>query len=69
MPLHAAPSLAHAPLQSPLYALNGIWPATGPAPPAEDVIGGVSTIVWSLTLIPLVKYVSLLAAAAVLRPV
>ncbi|KAF8343267.1 potassium transporter [Amanita rubescens] len=25
---------------SPLYTLNGIWPANGPLPPAEDVIGG-----------------------------
>lgn len=25
--------------------------------PAEDVIGGLSAIVWSLTLLPLIKYV------------
>ncbi|KAL4246797.1 Potassium transporter [Abortiporus biennis] len=42
---------------SPLYVLNGIWPASGPVPSKEDVIGGLSAIVWSLTLIPLVKYV------------
>jgi len=44
---------------SPLYTLNGIWPYNGPgsAPPAEDVIGGVSAIIWSLTLLPLLKYV------------
>lgn len=38
--------------------LNGIWSAT---PPAEDVIGGISAIIWALTLLPLVKYVSILA--------
>ena len=27
---------------SPLYALNGIWPASGPLPSEEDIIGGVS---------------------------
>lgn len=42
---------------SPLYVLNGIWPASGSVPPKEDVIGGVSAIVWSLTIIPLIKYV------------
>ncbi|TRM65069.1 potassium transporter [Schizophyllum amplum] len=42
---------------SPLYVLNGIWPASGSVPSQEDVIGGVSAIIWSLTLIPLLKYV------------
>ncbi|KAG6828165.1 hypothetical protein H0H92_008933 [Tricholoma furcatifolium] len=42
---------------SPLYVLNGLWPATGPVPPEEDIIGGISAIVWSLLLLPLVKYV------------
>jgi len=42
---------------SPLYVLNGIWPAAGPVPSKEDVIGGVSAIIWSLTLLPLLKYV------------
>ena len=42
---------------SPLYTLNGIWPANEPAPSKEDVIGGISTIVWALTLLPLLKYV------------
>ncbi|KAG8950975.1 hypothetical protein FRC00_007465, partial [Tulasnella sp. 408] len=42
---------------SPLYVLNGIWPASGPAPSKEDVIGGVSAIIWSLTLVPLIKYI------------
>jgi KUP system potassium uptake protein len=42
---------------SPLYVLNGIWPSSGGVPSEEDVIGGVSAIIWSLTLLPLVKYV------------
>ncbi|OSX64573.1 hypothetical protein POSPLADRAFT_1073955 [Postia placenta MAD-698-R-SB12] len=42
---------------SPLYVLNGIWPASGKLPSEEDVIGGLSAIVWSLTLLPLLKYV------------
>ncbi|KAI4518197.1 potassium transporter [Schizophyllum commune Loenen D] len=42
---------------SPLYVLNGIWPAGDPVPSKEDVIGGISAIIWSLTLIPLLKYV------------
>ncbi len=44
---------------SPLYVLNGIWPGTGPVPSEEDVIGSVSAILWSLTLLPLIKYVGL----------
>jgi hypothetical protein len=44
---------------SPLYVLNGIWPVSGPVPSKEDIIGGVSAIVWSLTLLPLLKYVNL----------
>ncbi|KAH9941946.1 potassium transporter [Amylocystis lapponica] len=42
---------------SPLYALGGIWTASGPPPPKEDVIGVISTIIWALTLLPLLKYV------------
>ncbi|KZV71451.1 potassium transporter [Peniophora sp. CONT] len=42
---------------SPLYVLNGIWPASGAAPVKEDIIGGLSAIIWSLTLVPLCKYV------------
>lgn len=42
---------------SPLYVLNGIWPSSGPVPSPEDVVGGVSAIVWAMTLIPLLKYV------------
>ncbi|KAK2467233.1 hypothetical protein APHAL10511_000782 [Amanita phalloides] len=42
---------------SPLYTLNGIWPGSGPTPSHEDVIGGISAIIWALTLLPLLKYV------------
>jgi K+ potassium transporter len=42
---------------SPLYVLNGIWSTSGPVPPKEDVVGGISAIIWSLTLLPLCKYV------------
>ncbi|KAG6860099.1 hypothetical protein C0995_015732 [Termitomyces sp. Mi166 len=42
---------------SPLYVLNGLWPASGPVPPEEDVIGGISAILWSLMLLPLLKYI------------
>ncbi|KAH9055356.1 potassium transporter [Lactarius vividus] len=42
---------------SPLYVLNGIWSSSGPVPPKEDVIGGLSAIIWALTLLPLCKYV------------
>ncbi|CAE6432002.1 unnamed protein product [Rhizoctonia solani] len=42
---------------SPLYVLNGIWPSSGPFPSEEDILGGVSAIVWSLTLLPMLKYV------------
>ncbi|KAJ7486154.1 potassium transporter [Mycena galericulata] len=42
---------------SPLYVLNGIWSSSGPPPSKEDVLGGVSAIVWALTLAPLIKYV------------
>lgn len=43
---------------SPLYTLNSIWPSSAPAPSTEDIIGGLSALIWSLTLIPLTKYVS-----------
>ncbi|KAF8627441.1 hypothetical protein AX17_006255 [Amanita inopinata Kibby_2008] len=42
---------------SPLYVLNGIWPSDGPLPSSEDVVGGISAIIWSLTLVPLLKYI------------
>ncbi|KAF8195376.1 potassium transporter [Pholiota molesta] len=41
---------------SPLYVLNGIWPSTGPLPSHEDIIGGISAIIWAITLLPLLKY-------------
>ncbi|KAF8321383.1 potassium transporter [Cantharellus anzutake] len=41
---------------SPLYVLNGIWPSYGPTPPKEDVIGGLSAIIWAMTILPLIKY-------------
>ena len=37
--------------------LNGIWSSAGDAPSEEDIVGGISAIVWSLTLLPLLKYV------------
>jgi K+ potassium transporter integral membrane domain len=43
---------------SPLYVLNGIWPSSGPLPSKDDVIGGLSAIIWSLTILPLIKYAS-----------
>ena len=43
---------------SPLYVLNGIWSSSGPVPPKDDVIGCISAIIWSLTLLPFCKYVS-----------
>jgi KUP system potassium uptake protein len=42
---------------SPLYVLNGIWSSSGPAPPKDDIIGCISAIIWSLTLLPFCKYV------------
>lgn len=45
--------------------LNGIIPADGGVPPNEDVIGVVSAIIWALTLLPLIKYVSVKADASV----
>ncbi|GAA5906430.1 uncharacterized protein JCM6883_004477 [Sporobolomyces salmoneus] len=41
---------------SPLYTMNGIFPAAGPAPSAEDAIGAVSCIIWALTIVVLIKY-------------
>ncbi|KAG0142024.1 hypothetical protein CROQUDRAFT_663100 [Cronartium quercuum f. sp. fusiforme G11] len=41
---------------SPLYVLNGIFPADGPVPSAEDVLGAISAILWALTFVPLIKY-------------
>lgn len=55
---------------SPLYVLNGIWSSSGPVPPKDDIIGGISAIVWSLTLLPLCKYVSylLFLYGSILKP-
>ena len=39
------------------YTLNGIWPPDKPAPSEEDVIGGVSAIIWAIIILPLFKYV------------
>lgn len=36
-------------------AYRRIFP-TSTGPPAEDIVGAVSCIIWSLTLIPLIKY-------------
>ncbi|GAA6030383.1 hypothetical protein JCM8097_009081 [Rhodosporidiobolus ruineniae] len=41
---------------STLYCLNGLFPATGPVPSDEDVVGGVSCIIWTILLVPVVKY-------------
>ncbi|GAA6004079.1 hypothetical protein JCM10207_002415 [Rhodosporidiobolus poonsookiae] len=41
---------------STLYTLNGLFPAAGPVPSREDVIGGVSTILWAIILVPIIKY-------------
>jgi KUP system potassium uptake protein len=42
---------------SPLYVLNGLWPASGDVPSEENIIGGISAIIWFLTILPLIKYV------------
>ncbi|GAA5988610.1 hypothetical protein JCM11641_005181 [Rhodosporidiobolus odoratus] len=41
---------------SSLYAMNGIFPAAGPAPDREDVIGAVSCIIWTILLVVVLKY-------------
>ncbi|BGP18030.1 hypothetical protein JCM10213_008435 [Rhodosporidiobolus nylandii] len=41
---------------STLYALNGVFPASGPLPSAEDIVGGVSCIIWAILLVVVVKY-------------
>lgn len=43
---------------SPLYVLSTIFPSDNGAPIKEDVIGVISAIIWSFTLLPLLKYVS-----------
>ncbi|GAA5958723.1 hypothetical protein JCM21900_002075 [Sporobolomyces salmonicolor] len=41
---------------SPLYVLNGIFPASKGVPDKEDVVGAVSAVLWTLILVPLAKY-------------
>ncbi|GAA5876103.1 hypothetical protein JCM8547_002637 [Rhodosporidiobolus lusitaniae] len=41
---------------STLYTLNGLFPASSPVPSSEDIVGGVSCILWALLLVPIVKY-------------
>ncbi|KAG7096615.1 hypothetical protein E1B28_004032 [Marasmius oreades] len=41
---------------SPLFVLNGIWDTKDAIPSDEDIIGGVSAVVWAVTLLPLIKY-------------
>ncbi|GAA6002540.1 KUP/HAK/KT family potassium transporter [Rhodotorula paludigena] len=41
---------------STLYTVNGLFPAAGPVPSREDVIGGISCILWAILLVPIVKY-------------
>ncbi|EFP81578.2 uncharacterized protein PGTG_07827 [Puccinia graminis f. sp. tritici CRL 75-36-700-3] len=41
---------------SPLYVMNGIFPSNGPSPSAEDAMGAISAIIWTLTIVPLIKY-------------
>ncbi|GAA5820377.1 hypothetical protein JCM3770_000814 [Rhodotorula araucariae] len=41
---------------STLYTLNGLFPASKPMPSREDVLGGVSCVIWAILLVPIVKY-------------
>ena len=43
---------------SPLYVISTIFPPTESAPSKDDVIGVISAIIWSISLLPLLKYVS-----------
>jgi K+ transporter len=43
---------------SPLYVLSTIFPSSNGAPNKDEVIGIISAIIWSFTLLPLLKYVS-----------
>ena len=50
---------------SPLYALDQLFPAHGGlAPPPDHVLGGLSLVIWTLTLIVAVKYALLVLRAA-----
>ncbi|KAG0655829.1 hypothetical protein C6P46_000681 [Rhodotorula mucilaginosa] len=41
---------------STLYTLNGIFPSSAPAPSSDDVVGAVSTVLWTILIVPVVKY-------------
>lgn len=41
---------------SPLYVINAVFPSSGDVPSTEDVIGLLSSIIWTITLLPLLKY-------------
>ncbi|MBW0500804.1 hypothetical protein O181_040519 [Austropuccinia psidii MF-1] len=41
---------------SPLYVMNGVFPADQPAPSPEDALGAISAVIWALTIVPLIKY-------------
>ncbi|GAA5909582.1 hypothetical protein JCM6882_003461 [Rhodosporidiobolus microsporus] len=41
---------------STLYSINGIFPASGPLPSREDIVGGCSAIIWAIIIVPVVKY-------------
>ncbi|CAG8439183.1 8870_t:CDS:10 [Acaulospora morrowiae] len=49
---------------SPLYVFTGIFGSDPSNPPsADDVVGALSLIIWSLTIIPLFKYVIIILRA------
>ncbi|GAA5838703.1 hypothetical protein JCM9279_003833 [Rhodotorula babjevae] len=41
---------------SSLYCVNGLFPSSGPMPSPEDIVGGISAIIWAILLVPVVKY-------------
>lgn len=41
---------------SPLYVLNAIFPSDGDVPSQEDIIGAISAVLYSLLLVPTLKY-------------
>ncbi|GAA5928143.1 hypothetical protein JCM3775_002829 [Rhodotorula graminis] len=41
---------------STLYTVNGIFPSSGPMPSRENIVGGISAILWAIILVPVVKY-------------
>ncbi|CAG8558828.1 4368_t:CDS:10 [Acaulospora colombiana] len=48
---------------SPLYVYTGIFPDPTKPPSAEDTLGALSLIIWSLTIVPLLKYVFIILRA------